>query len=59
MLLNVREVDIQLEEEICTSGCSRGGGRTTMRCYDNCSEFKYNMRICKKDEEMSNVYSSD
>ncbi len=31
MLLNVREVDMQLEEEMRTSGRSRGGGRMTIR----------------------------
>ncbi len=59
MLLNVREVDIQLEEEIHTSGCSRGKGRTTIQSCGNYSEPGYNTCICKKDEEMSNVYSSD
>ena len=50
-------MDVQLEEEIYINGCSRGGGRTTMQRYGNCSEPGYNVRICKKDEEMSNVYS--
>ncbi len=52
-------MDIQLEEEIRISGRSQGGGRTTVRCYGNCGEPGYNVRICKKDEEMFNVYSSD
>ena len=59
MLLNVRKVDVQLEEEMHTNGCNRGEGRTTMRRYSNCNELGYNMRICKKDEEISNIYSSD
>ena len=59
MLLNIKEVDMQLEEEIYINGCSRGGGRTTMRRCNNCNELRYNTRIYKKDEEMSNVYSSD
>ena len=59
MLLSIREVDVQLEEEMHINSCGRGGGRTTMRCYGNCSEPGYNMRIYKKNEEMSNVYSSD
>ncbi len=50
---------MQLEEEIYTSGYSRGGGRITIRRCGNCSELRYNARICKKDEEISNVYSSD
>ncbi len=58
-LLSAKEMDVQLEEEMCTSGRGRGGGRTTMRRCGNCSEPGYNARICKKDEEMSNVYSSD
>ncbi len=41
------------------SGCSRDEGRITMRCCGNCGELRYNMRIYKKDEEISNVYSSD
>ncbi len=58
-LLNVREVDTQLEEEMCMSGRGRGGGRTTMRCCGNCSEPGYNTCIYKKDEEISNIYNSD
>ncbi len=52
-------MDMQLKEEICTSGRNRGRGRTTMRRYNNCSKPGYNTRIYKKDEEMSNVYNSD
>ncbi len=52
-------MDVQLKEEIYTSDRGRGGGRTTMRRYSNCNEPKYNTCIYKKDEEMSNVYSSD
>ncbi len=52
-------MDTQLEEEIHTNGRNRGRGRTTMRRCSNCSEPGYNVRICKKDEEMSNIYSSD
>ena len=59
MLLNVKEMDMQLEEEMCISGCSRGRGCTTIWCYSNCGELKYNIRIYKKDEEMFNVYSSE
>ncbi len=50
---------MQLEEEMRTSGCSQGGGRTTMRHCGNYGEPGYNTRIYKKDEETSNVYSSD
>ncbi len=50
---------MQLEEEMYTNGCGRGGNRTIMRCYSNYSEPRYNTRICKKNEEISNVYSSD
>ncbi len=42
-----------------TSGCSWGGDRTTMRRYNNCGEPRYNAYIYKKDEEISNIYSSD
>ncbi len=52
-------MDIQLEEEIRTNGRGRGKDRTTIQHYDNCSEPRHNMRICKKDEEMFNIYSSD
>ena len=52
-------MDTQLEEEMCTNGRGQDGGRTIVRCCGNCGEPRYNMRICKKDEKMSNVYSSD
>ncbi len=58
-LLNTREVDTQLEKEMRTSGHGRDGGRTIIQRCGNCSEPKYNMCICKKDEEMFNIYSSD
>ena len=58
MLLNAKKMDVQLEKEIYTNSRSRGRGCTTMRCCGNYSEPRYNVRICKKDEEMSNVYSS-
>ena len=50
-------MDMQLEKEIYINGRSRGEGRTTIRRCDNCSEPGYNIYICKKDKEMSNVYS--
>ena len=50
---------MQLKEEIYINGCSRGGGRTTIWRYGNCGEPGYNEYICKKDEEMFNVYSSE
>jgi len=59
MLLNIKTVDVQLEEGIYMSGCSRGGGCMTMWSCGNCNEPGYNARTCKKDEEMSNVYSSE
>ncbi len=52
-------MDTQLEKEIYTSDRSRGGGRTIMRRYGNYSEPGHNTYICKKDKEMSNVYSSE
>ncbi len=52
-------MDIQLEEEMCTNGCGQGGDRTIMRRCGNCSEPGYNICTCKKDKEISNVYSSD
>ncbi len=58
-LLNVREVDTQLEKKIRTNNRSRGGGRTIVRRYSNCSKPRHNTRTYKKDEEISNVYSSD
>ena len=50
-------MDAQLEEEMYISGRGQSGGRTIMRCYSNYSEPGYNARTCKKDKEMSNVYS--
>ena len=58
-LLSAREVDAQLEEEMRTNGRGRGGGRTTVRRCGNYGEPGHNARICKKDEEMFNVYSSE
>ncbi len=52
-------MDAQLEKKMCTSDRNQGGGHTTVRRYGKCSEPRYNARIYKKDEEMSNVYSSD
>ena len=59
MLLNVKKVDVQLEEEMYMNSCSRSGGCTIIRRCSNCGEPRYNACIYKKDEEMSNVYSSD
>jgi len=59
MLLSVREMNTQLKEEIRTNGYGQSGGRTTIRRCGNCSEPGHNARIYKKDEEMSNVYSSN
>ncbi len=44
---------------MCMNGYSRSGGCMIIWRYNNCSEPGYNTRICKKDEEMSNVYSSE
>ncbi len=52
-------MDIHLKKEIYTNGCNRGVGCMTMRRCSNCGEPEYNIRICKKDEEMFNVYSSN
>ncbi len=52
-------MDIQLEEEIYMNSCSRNRGHMTIRRYSNCGEPGYNTYICKKDEEISNIYSSD
>ncbi len=52
-------MDAQLEEEIYMNDHGRNGGCTTMWRCGNCSELRYNVYICKKDKEMSNVYSSD
>jgi len=52
-------MDAQLEEEMRTSGRGQDSGRTTMRRCGNCGEPGYNTRIYKKNEEMSNEYSSN
>ncbi len=49
---------MQLEEEIYMNSRSRNKGRTMLRRCGNCNKPRYNARIYKKDEEMSNVYSS-
>ncbi len=48
-----------MEEEIYMNSRGQGRGCTIIRRCDNYGEPGYNTRICKKDEEMSNVYSSD
>ena len=53
----VKKIDMQLKEEMRMSGCSRSGGCIIMRRCNNYGKPGYNMYICKKDEEMSNVYS--
>ncbi len=50
---------MQLEEEMCMNGRSRNKDRMTVRRCGNCGEPGYNTRIYKKNEEMSNIYSSD
>jgi len=52
-------MDTQLEEEIYTNGYNQSGDRTTIWHYNNCNEPRYNTRIYKKNEEISNIYSSD
>ncbi len=52
-------MDIQLEEEIYTNGRGQGGGCTTIQRCGNCNKPRHNVYICKKDKEMSNVYSSE
>ncbi len=52
-------MDVQLEEKMYTNGRSQNKGHTTIQHYSNCNEPRYNTRICKKNEEMSNIYSSD
>ncbi len=50
---------MQLEEKIYTNGRSQDGSRTIVRRCSNCGEPGHNTCIYKKDEEMSNIYSSD
>ncbi len=52
-------MDIQLEGEMYMSGRGQSGGRIIVQCYGNCNKPGHNTCICKKDEEMFNVYSSD
>ncbi len=40
------------------NSCNRSRGYMTIRRCGNCGEPGHNARIYKKDEEMSNVYSS-
>ena len=58
-LLSIKEVDVQLEKEIRINSRSRDRDRTTIQRCGNYSEPGYNVRIYKKNEEMSNIYSSD
>ncbi len=41
------------------NSCSWNGDCTTIRRCNNCNESGYNIHTYKKDEEMSNVYSSN
>ncbi len=41
------------------NGRSQDGGRIIVQRYGNCGEPGYNACIYKKDEKMSNVYSSN
>jgi len=50
-------MDIQLEEEIRMNDRNWSGSCTIIQYYNNCNEPGYNIRICKKDEKMSNIYS--
>ena len=50
---------MQLEEEMRINGRGQGRGCIIVRCYGNYNESGYNVCICKKDEEMSNIYSFD
>ena len=52
-------MDVQLEEEMYISSRGWNEGRTIVRRCGNYGEPGHNTRICKKDEEMFNVYSSD
>ena len=52
-------MNIQLKEEMRMNGHGQDEGRTIMRRYNNCGEPGYNIRICKKNKEISNVYSFD
>ncbi len=51
-------MDIQLRKEIRTNDRSQSGGHTTIWHCANYGEPGYNTCICKKDEEMFNIYSS-
>jgi len=56
ILLNVKKINAQLEEKMYINNCDQSGGYITIQYYNNCGEPRYNIYICKKDEEISNSY---
>ncbi len=54
MLLNVKEVDVQLKEKIYINDRSQGGGCITIHCYSNYNEPGHNI-----DKKMFNIYNSN
>jgi hypothetical protein len=58
-LLDQKDLDAQLAEEVRTNRGARTGTRTTQRRCGTCGQTGHNARTCQEDAEMSNVYSSE
>jgi hypothetical protein len=58
-IINSNDVDVQLKQETRSRrGRTEEGASTQRRC-GTCGKPGHNSRTCQKDEEMSNVYSSE
>jgi hypothetical protein len=58
-LVDQRDATELVEQEMRTSGGRTRGGEPAQRRCGNCGKPGHNARTCQKDEEMSNVYSSE
>ena len=58
-LLIEKEIGDQLEQEMRRNGYAVGKGAGGKRRCGKCGNIGYNARICRIDEEMSDIYSSD
>ena len=58
-VIDQRDIDQQLEQERRTSGGRKKWGEPSQRRCGTCGKPGHNARTCQKDEEISNVYSSE
>jgi hypothetical protein len=58
-LLDQKDIEQQLMEEVRTNGGCRKRTTVNGRRCGNCGKHGHNVRTCQEDEEMSNVHSSE